>query len=190
MAFWIVSPLFRDHFVYAPSQWEATLQCNVVSYWLGAYPCSCLVLWKTRTPLQSISWLLITWRHKDPGHQHARHWPSLPGIFRFQHQRRQIISIFVIDFIFNPYNPCHQSGDWSKNVILTKFSSLAALEVVILTTSSAASDGNFIKMKTFPFPWVVDQGPSKGLIILWPSNHYKICCFRSLLLVLRWQVCS
>ena len=27
----------RDHFVYAPSQWETTLQCNVVSHWLGAY---------------------------------------------------------------------------------------------------------------------------------------------------------
>ena len=52
-------------------------------------------------------------------------------------------------------NPIH----WNKNVvILTKFSSLAALEVVILTTSSAASDEHFIKMKTFPFqcnkkPW-------------------------------------
>ena len=41
---------------------------------------------------------------------------------------------------------------WNGNVvILTKFSSLAALEVVILTTFSAASDENFIKMKTFPF---------------------------------------
>ena len=27
----------RDHFVYAPSQWEATLHCNVVSHWLGTY---------------------------------------------------------------------------------------------------------------------------------------------------------
>ena len=27
----------RDHFVYAPSQWETTLQRNVVSHWLGAY---------------------------------------------------------------------------------------------------------------------------------------------------------
>ena len=27
----------RDHFVYVPSQWEATLHYNVVSYWLGAY---------------------------------------------------------------------------------------------------------------------------------------------------------
>ena len=27
----------KDHFVYAPSQWETTLQCNVVSHWLGAY---------------------------------------------------------------------------------------------------------------------------------------------------------
>ena len=41
---------------------------------------------------------------------------------------------------------------WNENVvILTKFSSLAALEVVILTTFSAANDENFIKMKTFPF---------------------------------------
>ena len=37
------------------------------------------------------------------------------------------------------------------NVILKKFSSLAALEVVILTTSNAANDENFIKMTTFPF---------------------------------------
>ena len=27
----------RDHFVYTHSQWETTLQCNVVSHWLCAY---------------------------------------------------------------------------------------------------------------------------------------------------------
>ena len=44
---------------------------------------------------------------------------------------------------------------WNENVIiLMKFSSLAALEVVILTTFSAASDENFIKMTTFPFQWM------------------------------------
>ena len=32
-----------------------------------------------------------------------------------------------------------------------KFLALAALEVVILTTSSAASDENFFKIMTFPF---------------------------------------
>ena len=41
-----------------------------------------------------------------------------------------------------------------KSCHLTKFSSLAALEVVKMTTSSAASDENFIKMMTFPFQWV------------------------------------
>ena len=30
-------PIIRDHFVYAPSQWETTLQCNVVSHWLEAF---------------------------------------------------------------------------------------------------------------------------------------------------------
>ena len=34
-----------------------------------------------------------------------------------------------------------------------KFSSLAALKVVILTTFSAASDENFIKTTTFSFQW-------------------------------------
>ena len=27
----------RDHFVYAPSQWETMLNCNIVSYWLDGY---------------------------------------------------------------------------------------------------------------------------------------------------------
>ena len=29
--------IYKGHFVYAPSQWETTLYCNVVSHWLGAY---------------------------------------------------------------------------------------------------------------------------------------------------------
>ena len=29
--------LTRDHFVYAPSQWETTSQWNISSHWLGAY---------------------------------------------------------------------------------------------------------------------------------------------------------
>ena len=43
---------------------------------------------------------------------------------------------------------------WNGNVvILMKFSSLAALKVVILTTFSAASDEDFIKTTTFSFQW-------------------------------------
>ena len=40
---------------------------------------------------------------------------------------------------------------WNGSVNLMKFSSLAALEVVILTISSVVSDENFVNMKTFPF---------------------------------------
>ena len=36
------------------------------------------------------------------------------------------------------------------NVILMKFSSLTALEVVTMTTSSASSDENFVKMTLLP----------------------------------------
>ena len=49
------------------------------------------------------------------------------------------------------YPPLH----WNGNVfILMKFSSLAALKVVKMTTSSAASDEHFVKMTTFSFQWI------------------------------------
>ena len=33
----LTNDTFRDNFVNAPSQWDMTLYCNVVSHWLGAY---------------------------------------------------------------------------------------------------------------------------------------------------------
>ena len=54
----------------------------------------------------------------------------------------------VIPIMYNRCMPCIR---WNWNVvILMKFSSLAALEAVEMTASSAASDENFIKMMTFP----------------------------------------
>ena len=62
---------------------------------------------------------------------------------------------------------CRYQPHWNRNVvILTKFSSLAAPEVVILTTSGAASDENLVKM-IFPF-----QGISQPLIQL-GRMHYQ-----------------
>ena len=45
-----VTLLYMDQFVYAPSQWETTLYCNVVSHWLGAY-----TKWSQT--------LMLTWKH-------------------------------------------------------------------------------------------------------------------------------
>ena len=57
----------------------------------------------------------------------------------------------------NDHHTGADSVHWNGNVIiLTKFSSLAALKVVILTTFGAASDENFIKMMTFSFQWYRD----------------------------------
>ena len=53
---------------------------------------------------------------------------------------------------------------WNGKVfILMKCSSLAALEVVKMTTSSAASDENFVKMTTFLFQW--GQGLSYCILL-------------------------
>ena len=55
-------PLLRDHFVYAPSQWETTLQRKVIYYWLGSFTKHSLIthLWHclaTRHPW----WFPWTW---------------------------------------------------------------------------------------------------------------------------------
>ena len=42
---------FRDDFEYAPSQWEMTLQCKVISYWLGACTKRPLVIVYIHLPL-------------------------------------------------------------------------------------------------------------------------------------------
>ena len=35
---------------------------------------------------QSIPWLLMSWRHKEPGHQKPWYWPSSPEILQLKHQ--------------------------------------------------------------------------------------------------------
>ena len=45
--------LYRDHFVYVPSQWEMTLYCKVVSHWLGTY-----IKWSLLLAPRSIFYLL------------------------------------------------------------------------------------------------------------------------------------
>ena len=50
-----------------------------------------------------------------------------------------------------------------------KLSSLAALEVVKMTTSSAASDENFVKMTTFSFQCCSDE----------PTVREDICAFHA-----------
>ena len=83
----------------------------------------------------------------------------------------------------------------NENVILVKFSTLAALEVVKMTTSSAANDENFIKMRTFPFqsisyfsqkylfPCSISQpisymsmlaGPEQGVLIMANLPHLVV----------------
>ena len=66
----------RDHFVYAPSQWQMTLHCNVVSHWLGAYtkwslfqppwdnpiPCSVAGYLAALQPISRRFWLMMGWR--------------------------------------------------------------------------------------------------------------------------------
>ena len=52
--------VFRDHFVYAPSQWETALQCNIVSHWLGAYSKWSLgIEYSTSVPLWMLSVPLV-----------------------------------------------------------------------------------------------------------------------------------
>ena len=53
--------VYKDRFVHEPSHWEATLQCNVVSHWLGAC---------TKWSLAYIShcWLTLLFSHNRCGY--------------------------------------------------------------------------------------------------------------------------
>ena len=52
----------RDHLVFASSQWETTLQCDVVSHWLGAYTkwsldiCIALAIYRYSVVPRQLGW--------------------------------------------------------------------------------------------------------------------------------------
>ena len=69
---------------------------------------------------QPISWLMMKWRRKKPGHQQPCYWPSLVGTFRFQHIKwcisskevrrsapRPGFSVFDGSFHFAARTHCH-----------------------------------------------------------------------------------
>ena len=61
---------------------------------------------------------------------------------------------------------------WHENAsILTKFTSLAAPKVVILTTFVAASDENFVKMWAVPFQYI-----GKSSWYLYHLRANTLCC--------------
>ena len=47
-----------DHVVYAPSQWETTLQCNVASLWLGTFSCLRLRQWPVTYLITLSDWIM------------------------------------------------------------------------------------------------------------------------------------
>ena len=53
-------------------------------------------LWKTRTFLSYILWLLMAWWLEEPGHQKPWYWSSLPWIFWFQRQKGSLIFLWVM----------------------------------------------------------------------------------------------
>ena len=54
------SCMTRDDYVYGSCQWEATLQCNVISHWQGAYSKWSLMTWCLPFLLQ-VNWLRPEW---------------------------------------------------------------------------------------------------------------------------------
>ena len=52
----------KDHFVYVPSQWVMTLQCNIISHWLGTFTkLSLKHTVATQWPLKHVQHLLTQW---------------------------------------------------------------------------------------------------------------------------------
>ena len=62
----------RDHFVHAPSQWEATLQCNIVSHWLSA-----CTKWSLDTKPQWTNWSQGRWQLRADSRSAPSQWETL-----------------------------------------------------------------------------------------------------------------
>ena len=76
----------RDHFVYATSQWETMLQCNIISHWLGT--CK-------KWPLKDLISLLT---HSDLGKM-ALHFPN--NIFKYIILREKKVFYYIFWFKFH-----------------------------------------------------------------------------------------
>ena len=50
---------------------------------------------RTRYPTQPVSFLLMSWRRKEPGHQHLRYWPGASGLFRSYHQKLLLLYAYI-----------------------------------------------------------------------------------------------
>ena len=91
--------LFRNHFMYVPSQWETPLHCNVVSHWLGAY-----TLWSSQ------QWMLIVVNSlsaaiKDCNRGTAQN--CLDYCFRVTHWPPGLSSWLIISKLINMSWACH-----------------------------------------------------------------------------------
>ena len=108
----------------------------------------------------------------------------------FSFQRSYYINLPV------KHTPCVWRLNWNGNdIFLIKFSSLTALEVVKMTTSSAVSDENFIKMTIFLFQCIM-QGTDKSselILILTDIQTHLIIRInikfnKNIFVVMPWQV--
>ena len=82
-------------------------------------------------------------RHRDSHYKKRWLWPHLVFIIGISSLIRWHLYIELGPFIY-----------WNRNIFFfMKFSTLPWLEIVILISTEAASDENFIKMTTFLFWW-------------------------------------
>ena len=102
--FWLCT----DHFVFASSQWEMMLHCNVISHWLGAYT-KWTLLWRTgnNPGIIVITQIAIHIRRKF---RCETKWEM-----ELIHQNWQLN---MYGFICNNENKCNQI-DQSQNISLT-----------------------------------------------------------------------
>ena len=61
--------------------------------------------WHTQYDPTMISWLLMTWQCKEPGHQQSWYWPSSPWTLQFQHFQKGYIHIISGSQWVQPTSP-------------------------------------------------------------------------------------
>ena len=124
----------------------------------------------------TIGLLLLTYRYKVFLTYFQMHYLTLKWIHGWSPLNWFVAVRLILTFLWVA-NWCKQLHRNGNVFILMKLSSLAALEVVKVTTSSAASDENFVKMTTFLFQW---------MCYLW-LYEFKVLLYSTCIMTLVWN---
>ena len=166
-----------DHFVYAPSQWETTLYCNVGSHCLGAYTKKPCVLIR-HVPLVCRVILLVTWHSLIHLSIHHSVHQSIKPSYMYLHRHSCCSPTSTYKQLLKLYILLTQT---SRNLSVSNYDVLISCILVIMSYATGcwytAGRSHFPCLFLFPSCHVNNFRPivsCRGVIVIRMHSHIYV----------------